>query len=963
MWNRFILTLIVCMAVIGGHADNLVRIDTANGQPGATVRLTVNLEADVPVSAIEMRIPLDKNLTYVEESARLLPGASGHSLKATETDGELRLFVYSLSLSPLTGGDLLTFDLRLGTTGATYPLTPATVLSDAAGQPLAATNESGSVTILSAGISVSPATIDYGRRAIRSAYDQTFILRNTGTTDLHITGYDVSTSIIRVTPNSQTITPGETAVATVTYSPVERATSVSETIKVRSDATSGNHTVEVTAVPFSVNELHVGSAEDRADEEVTVSLTMNNMEPIVGGEISFRLPDALTFVEGSAECGSRASGHSVLSSVNGNLLKLVFYHPSNQAVDDNDGELLRFKLRLDGRTGHYPLTPETAILSNRQGENMTSAATAGSIRISSPRLSCPTTLSMGEGRVTDKLSGQFTVHNYGNAPLEIDRVTFLQEGFTVETPLPLFVGNYGSATLDVSYRNATAGTFATRMNLYTNDPDARMTAVEVNGRLYEPNQLTFNGTPDKDYSSYTLTAALDNYTDIVALQFDIDWLPGMTLSREDIRLTDRAANHTVSMADLGNGTTRIILLSMTNTPLPGQSGELLTMTFRGSGFVGHSVTIGNIVLSNRKGENMVSPSHQTVVHPVEALPLTGEATALVTTMNDGSQYALSITPSAPDAMNAVEVHTVNGKVVNADAHTLSWYVDTETGTIQTEERQYLSASEDNLNLSSKAYHWDWDGAVFSHADASRSFLYRHSHGFQSLPVTCIGTEEYSGYARRMSFTDGHIRTGLIRESWGSVCLPCAVDEADALGATFYPVAGKTTNGNGTVTGIVLSEPATMLQAGVPYVFRADSTLLVTAYHGEAVGTGTQTNGLCGTLEAINGHKDANDTQLSGKYMLVNNTWKLCGKGCSLAANRAYLDMAAVPVIEPDARAVILSVWSDHPTGIRDTDAAAAKVDVYTVSGMRVRSSVSAATATEGLQKGIYMISGKKILVK
>lgn len=617
MWNRLILNMMLCMAAIGGRAGNIVRLGTASGQPGSAVRLTVGLEADAPVTALELRIPLDKNLTYVKESARLLSEVSTHNLKVTETDGELRLFVYSLSLAPVVTGDLLTLDLRLGKVGATYPLAPSVVLSDASGQSLAVTVENGSVTILTPGISVGPSVVDYGRCAIRSSYDRTLTLRNTGTTELHITGYNVSADAIRVTPVSQTIQPGGTAFATITYSPTERAASVTETIKVESDATSGGNTVEVKAVPFSVNELHVSSAEGVADEEVSVSLTMNNMEPIVGGEISFRLPDALTFVDGSVECASRASGHSVLSSVNGNLLKLVFYNLSNTPVGGNDGELLSFRLRLDGRSGYYALTPETVVLSNARSENMTSAVTGGSIRIASPRISCPTSLALGEGSVTDRLQGGIIIRNNGNAPLVIDKVIFLQEGFDVDTPLPLTIENYGSAQLEISYSHTEAGPFSTQMNLYTNDPDARMTAVSLNGRLYEPNYLSFAGMSGNDDSSYALRVSLDNYTDIVALQFDVNWFSGMKLSREDIHLSNRMANHTVSVADLGNGVTRVILLSMTNTPLADNTGELLTMIFRGSDFVGRPITINNIVLSNRKGENLLSPGYETVISPVE----------------------------------------------------------------------------------------------------------------------------------------------------------------------------------------------------------------------------------------------------------------------------------------------------------------------------------------------------------
>ncbi|MCM1109169.1 MAG: chitobiase/beta-hexosaminidase C-terminal domain-containing protein [Clostridium sp.] len=343
----------------------------------------------------------------------------------------------------------------------------------------------------------------------------------------------------------------------------------------------------------------------------------------------------------------------------------------------------------------------------------------------------------------------------------------------------------------------------------------------------------------------------------------------------------------------------------------------------------------------------------------------GEAMAFVATMQkSGTQYALSTGSSKSKVMDAVEVYTVNGKVVNADVTTLSWYVDKENGTIQTADGKYLTATsgKTDLSVATASCKWTWDETDGIFKLGSRSFLVSEGTGFKNYAVSNANTANYSGYTEMMSFADGHIRSGLTEDTWGTICLPNAVAEADVKGATFYSVAGKTEI-DGVVTGIVLGEPATTLQAGVPYVFSAAATDLIAAYNGEAVETAAQANGLCGTLAAINGEKDADDTQLSGKYMLVGNVWKLCGKGCSLAANRAYLDMEAVPAVEPAANAVVLSVFFDNETGIQGVNAADAAVDVYTVSGVRVRTSVSAAAATEGLQKGLYIINGKKTLVK
>lgn len=76
------------------------------------------------------------------------------------------------------------------------------------------------------------------------------------------------------------------------------------------------------------------------------------------------------------------------------------------------------------------------------------------------------------------------------------------------------------------------------------------------------------------------------------------------------------------------------------------------------------------------------------------------------------------------------------------------------------------------------------------------------------------------------------------------------------------------------------------------------------------------------------------------------------------ANKAYL---ALP--ENEAQEVNFLALDFGTTRITDTALAAedARVDVYTISGVLVRSGVKASEALDGLSKGIYIVNGKKIL--
>lgn len=66
----------------------------------------------------------------------------------------------------------------------------------------------------------------------------------------------------------------------------------------------------------------------------------------------------------------------------------------------------------------------------------------------------------------------------------------------------------------------------------------------------------------------------------------------------------------------------------------------------------------------------------------------------------------------------------------------------------------------------------------------------------------------------------------------------------------------------------------------------------------------------------------------------------------------------------------MHAWTLSKTGssgavsdITADDAPDAPVDVYNLQGIAVRNSVARAEATEGLPRGIYIVGGRKVIVK
>lgn len=603
-----LLSLFCCMACLwcAVQAENTISLSTASGHPGDYAEVEAALTNTDAVTALEIILPLDDNLTYEAGSCALSDSRSdGHQLTAAEVDGTLRIYVYSLTQNALKGNDgtLLSFRLRLGDKPLTYALSPEVVLSDAAAGSLPCEVKAGKVTILSPELAIETPSVDYGRVPIRSAHTLTASLRNTGNEPLHVSDITTDNAELRAKETAFTIDPGESKYVDLEYLPQERGT-MNATVTVHSDAVNGiEQAIGVAATPFSVNELHVSSASGVSDDTVTVNLEMDNMEPIVAMQCGFDLPEELVFVEGSAKVLSRGANHTATASFSGGRLSLYAYSPDNSAFTGNNGGILSFDLRLNGSSGYYSLTPTDVVLSNIAMENMVSATSGGSVEIESPSFGGSDMLAFGDMPITAPAIAQYDVENRGSAPLTVERVIFLSEGYKVNTALPLEIAACESASLQVEYEPQSEGEFSTTMQVYSNDPAERMKSVTVEGRIFEPNQMTMSASTADD-DNCLLSVGMDNYSEIVAVQFDLHGIVDATVDESQMTKSDRLASHDAVLTKIGDSDYRVLVYSMNNAVITGRSGELMNIAIVGQETpTATTITMDNIVLSDAKGVN------------------------------------------------------------------------------------------------------------------------------------------------------------------------------------------------------------------------------------------------------------------------------------------------------------------------------------------------------------------------
>ena len=86
-----ILTALLLCFGMGARADNVVTIGTASGAPGEEVTVSVGLANTDAVSSLQLSIPMNEELTFVDGSAVLGSRCTDHSVTAGVKDNMLNI--------------------------------------------------------------------------------------------------------------------------------------------------------------------------------------------------------------------------------------------------------------------------------------------------------------------------------------------------------------------------------------------------------------------------------------------------------------------------------------------------------------------------------------------------------------------------------------------------------------------------------------------------------------------------------------------------------------------------------------------------------------------------------------------------------------------------------------------------------------------------------------------------------
>lgn len=489
-----------------------------------------------------------------------------------------------------------------------------------------------------------------------------------------------------------------------------------------------------------------------------------------------------------------------------------------------------------------------------------------------------------------------------------------------------------------------------------------------------------NGEIEQNGEKIALRAADENITADVQATVDVTGYPGLynstkqlnVILQEDIAVKTAGKTQATLTFDsdaysvnVGESLTVKATTNSSASVIYSSSDKTIATVDENTGEVQAGNKVGTVTITATVTENdEYTGATATCTVKVVDPGIVPDVVALVSE-KDGIYYAmLNTTGNSKNKLNASEATILNGKVITDRMDLCGWVVDQSAGYIKDfNDNMFVAHGSGNtdLVLQSNGFKWEYSDEMWTCVDEKnrQRAIGLNSSTNDDVTKYFFGTYLVNEIAAKypapvvMPITEGYHRN-VTSGDYGTICLPYAVAAEDMAGAELFSIAGKIMK-DGKPQSIVLEQVAT-LEAGVPYIFSATSDKLIAAYSGKAVAVAEEANGLIGSFEG--------QDVAEGMYLIsAQNKVQLCGKGCKISGNRAYIDMNEVPEYSGEVGVNQRLISFEDATGISETMVEGGLADVYTLSGVEVRHQVDESEATQGLPQGIYIVNGKKVVVK
>ena len=710
-----ILKLLILLISFSAAAQNTFSISSESEEVGNNFTLDISLTNSTDITAFQLDLSHNENAYQLSSYSALNTRAENHSLTVSTVDNNtIRVLVYSASNEVISAGSGTVLSLTFSSENepGTYNLLMSDiVLSDQNGESISASATSGSVTLLGPRYNLTTTGVNFGEIPINSSPTQSVTIANAGNENLVITSYaiDAPFSIAQTLP--VTITPGNSSSFTVEVdtSSKQEVTSELSFSTNDQDPLRAIQSTTIQADIFAVNEIYIGSGQGESNSEITIPVSISNMESFSGFQFDITLPNDVSYVENSTIFSSRSEDHTIAASmIDSNTLRFVSFSSSNTNFTGNDGEVFSFKIIPNINSGTYTLPITNPIISNVELGDITSDVYNGSFTINAPFLSTSVqVVDYGNIPITEVQTTNITLTNTGAASLIIDELVFNTGELTFPLEVPTTLEVNESVTVVLEYAPIQIGSLNENISIRNNSPEEQL-IINVLADVFSPNYLSISDTNVFKGNSYEIPLNLVNNENIRAIQYDLNIPEGFIFDLDNVVETSILNNFTTSISSLGNNNYRFIIYTVSNDFIISGDETILTLPI----FVENTIDLGqytfeisNIVLSSESNNQNISSEALRVGYidviedtTIPLITLLGDAA--VTTEVGGTYTDAGATASDNydgDITSSIEqVSTVDTAIV--DTYTVTYNVSDANGNAAVEVTRTINVVDTTIPL-------------------------------------------------------------------------------------------------------------------------------------------------------------------------------------------------------------------------------------------------------------------------
>ena len=597
-------------------SQNTLSGGSLNVNENTSFEYEIGLDNDSAVSALQFDIDINQGAFTYGSNHTLTTRASGFTVSSSNpSENIMRVVMYSSSggVIEVGSGTILKLDISSKTLPNDYTFSISNVvLSDATGTELSSSSSNGIVSVRGAHLNVNTTSINFGRVPIGNNEQRSISISNNGNENLTISAVSLSSPLSLTSTLPLTITPGGSQSISIALDSSEKYDATSE-VSFTTNDNDGLRQLQKTTVfanVYAVNEIHIGSGSGEIHTDISIPVSINNMEPFSGFQFDLTLPQDISYVENSVVLSTRKSDHSVSGSlINANTLRVIAYSNTNAEFSGSDGEVMILKLKPEVSSGNYNLTISNPIISNITLGDIESDSFNGSVQINAPNLvTNPNSISFGRVPITETRQQVIRLTNNGSAALNISSIVKDVSLFDIDTATPFTIsqGEYKDITL--TFTPSSNGNVDQDISIRHNG-STEQNIINVTADVFSPNYLSIDDIEVLNGESYNLLFRLHNYNSVKGVQVDIDFPQGFSFDFSNMVMSSSTTNFSISSSSLSNGNRRIIIYNTSGESIGAGSEVLFELPFsvnNDTSYNDYTLTYSNVVISDQNNQDVSS---------------------------------------------------------------------------------------------------------------------------------------------------------------------------------------------------------------------------------------------------------------------------------------------------------------------------------------------------------------------